>query len=459
MEIKMSRKVFIRWISFITAVIIVGFGYGFNYYQKYETARKTISYDYMRNISNLSTHLLNIDNDLLKLQFSSSPETMALLSAKIWRESGYAKGVISSLPLGTINLENTNKFLSQVGDYCQSIAQTAITDQTVLAEYYENIAALNEYSTTMLTDVLVLNDAVQTGSVNVFQPTATTLNPLFDFAPSFGDISTGFAEFEDGFTAYPTLIYDGPFSDHIMQRQPLLLEKQPALTQDEAKQKVASITGTSLNNVTITNDEDSIMPSYGFSVGSNEFSITKKGGFLSYMVSSRSVSTSNLTTRQAQAKADEFIEHLIQITNPDTNIQLVPSYYEITNNVITFNYVTLQSGVMVYTELVKIGIALDTGDIHSFDSRGYIVNHYNRTPDELTAIIPLDVATKSVSPTLKVEKSQLAIIPSSGLSELLCYEFLCSYNDQKVLVYVNALTNKEEQILILLEDGNGQLTM
>lgn len=458
MEIKLTKRTFVRWVSFVIAIIMVGFGFGYNNYNKYQTARTTISYDYMKNISNLSTHLQNIDNDLLKLQLSSSPEMMALISSKIWRESGYAKGIISSLPLGSINLENTNKFLSQVGDYCQSIAQTAITDKTVLNEFYQNIATLNEYSSTMLTDVLVLNDAVQTGSVNVFQ-TTSNLNPIFNNAPTFGNIDDGFVEFEEGFTAYPTLIYDGPFSDHIMQRQPLLLEKQTAITQDEAKQKVASITGSHINNVTITNDEDSIMPSYGFSVGSNEFSITKKGGFLSYMISGRTVATSSLTTRQAQAKADEFIEHLIQVTSPDANIQLIPSYYEITNNVITFNYVTMQSGVMVYTELVKIGIALDTGDIHSFDSRGYIVNHYDRSSEELTAVIPLDVAQATISPTLKVEKSQLAIIPSSGLNEILCYEFLCSFNDQKVLVYINAKTNKEEQVLILLEDKNGQLTL
>ena len=43
--------------------------------------------------------------------------------------------------------------------------------------------------------------------------------------PDFSSGSTdNFKDTSDEFTDYPTLIYDGPFSDHIAQRQPAFLE-------------------------------------------------------------------------------------------------------------------------------------------------------------------------------------------------------------------------------------------
>ena len=60
----------------------------------------------------------------------------------------------------------------------------------------------------------------------------------------------------------------------------------------------------------------------------------------------------------------------------------------------------------------------------------------------------------------EVITSDLAIIPSEGLNEILTYEFLCE-NQQgaEVLVYVNALTGKEEQILIIQKTKDGILTV
>ena len=49
---------------------------------------------------------------------------------------------------------------------------------------------------------------------------------------------------------------------------------------------------------------------------------------------------------------------------------------------------------------------------------------------------------------------------TEGGREAYCYEFKCKSEDGKnVLVYFNAITGKEEQILILIEDENGTLTM
>lgn len=67
-----------------------------------------------------------------------------------------------------------------------------------------------------------------------------------------------------------------------------------------------------------------------------------------------------------------------------------------------------------------------------------------------------------MSPSLTVLSERLALIPTSGQNEVLTYEFQTRAGEgddaQKILVYVNASTGAEEQILLLLETPEGTMT-
>ena len=63
-------------------------------------------------------------------------------------------------------------------------------------------------------------------------------------------------------------------------------------------------------------------------------------------------------------------------------------------------------------------------------------------------------------PKLSVISHRTAVIPTDGGGEVLCYEYTCrAGNGRKVLVYINAVTAKEEQVLLLEENENGTLTI
>ena len=136
-----------------------------------------------------------------------------------------------------------------------------------------------------------------------------------------------------------------------------------------------------------------------------------------------------------------------------------PSYYEITGNLLTANFVAVQDGVILYPDLIKVGVALDNGEILSLDARGYLMNHTDRAAT-LSPTLTREAAQASVSDVLTVKKANLCVIPSDGLTEDLCWEFSCEASDgTQVLVYVNAHTGVEEQLLILLISEDGQLTV
>ena len=54
----------------------------------------------------------------------------------------------------------------------------------------------------------------------------------------------------------------------------------------------------------------------------------------------------------------------------------------------------------------------------------------------------------------------MALVPSDGKYERLCYEFKCQdENERHCIIYVNAETGEQEKILILIEDETGALTI
>ena len=53
----------------------------------------------------------------------------------------------------------------------------------------------------------------------------------------------------------------------------------------------------------------------------------------------------------------------------------------------------------------------------------------------------------------------LAMIPTKFQTEILCWEFKGKVDNREFLVYINAETGKEEDILIILDTPNGTLTV
>ena len=133
-------------------------------------------------------------------------------------------------------------------------------------------------------------------------------------------------------------------------------------------------------------------------------------------------------------------------------------YYQLARGILTVNFAALQEGAVCYPDLIKIGVALDNGEVVSYDARGFVQNHAGREAPAVS--VGEEEARAALSPRLAPESHSLAWIPSDGLREVFCHEFLCRGQDgEHVLVYVDVETGMEEQILILMEDESGVLAM
>ena len=88
------------------------------------------------------------------------------------------------------------------------------------------------------------------------------------------------------------------------------------------------------------------------------------------------------------------------------------SYYVTNHNICTINYAYVQDGAVCYSDLVKVGVALDSGEIVSFNATGYLMNHHDRAVD--FSPISADEARAAVSPRLTVEAESLCYIPPAA---------------------------------------------
>lgn len=446
----LSRRSFVRILSFFIATALVLAIMAIQHFNNANVLKRQMEYSYLRSVENLSQSLDDIKTSLNKGMYASSPEMMSKLSSKLWSDASSAKVSLAQLPMEELNLENTYKFLSQVGNYSQSLTKKYAAGEQLTEDDKKNVSSLLGFAQRLSNDMWSVEDQISNGKL-----TFEKANKMAEEAENtengnkVSTVTDGFKDFEDGYDSYPKLIYDGPFSDHIMEKEPEMIKGQERVTEEKAlaKAKQASNCQTLEKN----NDEQGKMPSYVFAKDNLTVSVTKNGCFLNYMMNYRKITDANLSAQEAFGKADEYLKSL-GITN------LTSTYHEIQGNVCIINYAGIKNDVTLYTDLVKVGVALDNGEITSFDARGYITNHKERTIT--TPKITKVQAQEKVGSNLTVNKSKLCIIPSDGKNEQYCYEFSCQdENGTQVLVYINADTGAEEQILILQISDMGTLTV
>lgn len=441
-----SRRTLVRIISFSVAIIAVLAAADIVYMCRLSRAERSIEYGYQEAVEELAQSADKISATLTKGLYASSPQMMQKLSSELMSEATNAKNALTKLPVATSNLEKTEKFLSQIGNYANSLSATAADGTTPSIEDYETMSTLCDNAETFAIELWSLKSKLLTNDKTITE----LFSELEDGGESF--LSDGLTTVEEGFENTPKLIYDGPFSDHILEKTSQMLENAEEISEEEAREIAAKYCGLeSYQLKTSEYSEEGTMPSYRFTANGISCSVTKNGGYVSYMLRRQSVRSTNITSEQAVSFAKSYLESIGIESMTET-------YYETYNGVCTINFAYSEDGVTCYTDLIKVAVALDDGEVIGYDARGFLMNHVERTLSDPT--LSENECQSKLSPMLRVVSSQMAVIPSDSVEEKLCYEYKCQSTDGRtVLVYVNTETGEEEDILILLETEGSVLTV
>ena len=125
------------------------------------------------------------------------------------------------------------------------------------------------------------------------------------------------------------------------------------------------------------------------------------------------------------------------------------------SGVMVQNFAAQQEGVLLYPDLIKVQVRMDTGDVVGMEANNYWMNHVPRT---LSApALTVQEAAAYLAPGLEAETSRLCLIPYRD-SEQLCYEFTVHKGDGTYLIYLDANTGKEVELLKRIDTEQGVLT-
>lgn len=443
---RLNILVFALLIAFIIIVI-----YSINKQKKY---RQSIENYYNMAFCQLVDYVQNVEIYLTKSIISNSAESGTENLTYIWREANLAQTYLAMLPINSNELENTAKFLNQVSDYSYVLSRKTIQNEQLNQEDLNNLDKLHEYSLQLENTLNQLSVDINGGKITWGELTREA-SPVF--AKQVSNISQdSFSSLEENFHEYTGLIYDGAFSEHLTnpERRGLVGEE---INEEIAKNKIIEFIGNDkikeIKNNGVTENANIQSFDYLITTKNNEniwMSISKKGGYIIFMNHNRDVKNENLNEEEIDLIANKFL-------NEKGYKNMKKTYFVKNNGILTINYAYEQNDVIVYPDLIKIKIALDNGEILGLETSGYLNSHTERTLSKIK--ISKEDAKQKLNQNLEIESERLAIIPTEYQTEIMCWEFKGKIKDREFLVYINVENGKEEDILIILNTGEGVLTM
>lgn len=450
MKSKLKEKFWVLLILVLTVLTLVSGYYALKLKEQYTILANN---SYNEAFSSLVNYMNNIESYLAKAVISKSSTHGAETLTEVWRDSNLALVYLSRIPLESEGLSQTAKFLNQVSDYSFSLSRKNINNEELTEEDFENIKTLYGYSSELKNTLNQLSEELFTGEISWKE---LENNESYKFAQAVDNVSV-FSNIDDNLNEYEGLIYDGAYSDHVNKAEKKGLTGED-ITEEEAKAKVREFFYNKAIEKMDSNGllENADIPSYEFQVkflhenNPTWISISKKGGHVIQTEKTRNVEKENKDFNEVNEIGKKY---LAEKGFPN----MKETYYTKLDNVITINYAYEDNNVLVYPDLIKLKIALDNGEILGMETTGYLNSHTQRTYTE--NIISIEEAKKSLNSKLNISSERLCIIPTKWKTEIYCYEFKGKVEEKEFLVYINAETGKEEDILVILDTPNGVLTM
>lgn len=455
---KMTRK---RIIYTIAVTLIVVFSTTFAILMTLERNdyKNYLKGEYSKNMYDLITAVENIRVNLSKAGITNSREQKIVTFEEIFRNSAEANDKLHSLPIPQQNIENTSKFLSQVGDFCYSLVRASTEGKDLTDKDYANIDNLKQQALKLQNDLNLALADINEGRVQ-WGEIRQKASGVFAKGNEQG-LSTQFANIQKQIAQYPTLIYDGPFSDNVMDIKAKILAKSEVSLNDATNVVYKAIGKDKVDKIQVlSNDGKTKIPSYRFNVTMKNRSakqnvviceISKNGGKVVYLLDNRLVNNPTMDVKKAIDIGSKYLQDL-------GYKNMVSTYSLKYENTAIINYIFKQDNIVIYPDQIKLKIAMDDGSIIGIESEKYLVSHEDIRKLNAPKISEAQ-ATAKVSKRLNISTVRLAVIPTETNTEVLCYEVAGSYKDDKFVVYINAQTGYEQRIIQIINTPNGELTM
>lgn len=395
----------------------------------------------------------NLDVLLGKALVSDSKGQNIITLTTAWHEAERARMSLGQLPLEMPAMMRSQYYMAQLGDFCYSLAQKLAEDMEISQEEMKTLETLHNETRTIHRELRELTTTVAEEKQFRFANLARRTGKLTPEAKLFVD---GFGKMDQRLQdEVPTLTYDGPFSDHVVNMEPRGLTGDEVSPQEASKIALDFVNELGYDlNVERSEESTGHIPTYnvrlrpqGQRQGETVVGVSQQGGHVVWMMYGEAPQANEQITREAAfKKAQEFIDQ--RDLGEFTQIGFLEE-----GNELLVNYAMVQDGIIIYPDMLQVAISLESGNIVGYDAAKFYTSHTERELPEPE--ITEDEAREKVNHDLEVENVRLALIPLANLDEKLCYEIKGTMNEDIYYVYVNAQTGKEEKVLLIVETEEG----
>ncbi len=384
----------------------------------------------------------NIDLNLSKVLATRDSSAMQKYLVDTAINSELAENELQQLPLHDESKYYTTKLINQIGDYSKYLNNKLADGEPLSQQDLDGLRALYNANKSFKAS---LGEMVNDMSGDY------SFRSIIDG----GDgnlVIGGFNDLQNLSVDYPELIYDGPFSDGINDREIKGL-KGEEITDDKAKENFNKVFADyRLENVMTDGTTTGAIECYnvyGDKDGEQLYAqFSKKGGELIMFAFSGSCNSTDIDQGSAIEKAQEFLTSLGM-----KNMQ--PVWVNLTGNVYTINFAFEQDGVIVYSDLVKVRVCAETSMVIGLEASSYYTNHTDRVIGSPT--LSEKQASTKVSDNIGIVTCRLALVPIGTKQEKLCYEFSGEYEGSTYYVYIDATSGRQVEMFKVIESTEGTL--
>jgi len=406
-------------------------------------ARQALEDTYIRHMLETQEQLQAISTQLAKAQIASDVRTRVELLSTVSRQADGVVGGLTALPLSHAAMSDTIKFCNQLSEYTLGLSLLAASGNQMAAEDLKQLRELQSHCTLLLGQLAVAQqDMVQlttNGSV-FYEEVAADLRPLEQVAdPDHGMV-------------YPSMIYDGAFSDARRSGQPRGLNPSQ-VDQQTAVEIARSFIGEDRVQSAVPGvSAGGTLPCHGVTLTLNDglvlnAEVTRQGGQMLWIMPENASFSAGLTLEECTQAAQAFLQR-------NGYAPMEASYYQVYDGLAVIDFVAQQDGVLLYPDQLKLQVRMDTGEVVGLEANQYLMNHTQR--NDLAPKLTQEQALENVSSQLAADGVRLCVIPE-GNGERLCYEVTGTYQQQTYMVYIDANTGEEANVLMMVDGAEGPM--
>ena len=389
-----------------------------------------LAMELQRELTDVAQAMADIEINLQKLLIASGASQSAQLLGETALLAQHVEAGLSRLPLGAQTAADAMKFAGQMGDYAMTLSaqvsggsMLSSTDETQIEGLLAACQGLNAH----LADMDLYGEPAAEDKAAALWPDQESQAGI----------------------EYPSLIYDGPFSDGRGQGEAKGLTGE-RITREQARQAAARYAGTTADRVSDAADSGGQFEAFGFTAqtdnGNLGVQVTGQGGHLLWMMPETAQYEPRIAREECLRAADVY---LAQMGFGQMQRCFVQEY----DGMVVANYASVQDGVLLYPDQVKVQISRATGTVVGAECSQYLLHHERRSG--LVPPLSEEQARLTLSDRLDVQSSRLCVIPTDT-GERLCWEFRGTFSGAEYYAYVDARNAEALEILRLALTENGE---